>query len=503
MQKILILIACASATVLPVTAQLLGDGDPLDSVLEQSIESDVTRTVEEQIQGGVQDQVEEEVEQQVQQQVEQGLDDALESTVGNAVEAAVEQSLNQDLESAIDATAAQIVPVLDEVVGTLDPLTSGISEPLPGIPLASLRELPKAIPVVDAEGKPLFLDAAVENYWRAVAREWLLLLDDSEIAEIDGSGIQIVERIRYDALDLTLVRIRVDDVHDSYAALKDLLPAAVFERLDRNHIYYRPQGRPGEGVDAGDTVSPTRSDSVCDGPLSIGVVDTRVHAGLAAFAGASLEQRVFGVASGVASGEHGTAVTGLLIAEAPGLQPLVTGARVSHAAVAFSHDYGQGATLLDLVNGFDWLISRGVSVINVSLAGPPNRILARVVQRLGESVTLVAAVGNEGPAAPPLYPAAYPGVVGVTAVDSGGKVYRWANQGEQVDFSAPGVLVRTLDVHGGLTGHSGTSMAAPVITAYAACVGLVGTDLEKALALRAVDLGEPGRDNVFGIGLLD
>src|SRR3546814_15328799 len=80
-----------------------------------------------------------------------------------------------------------------------------------------------------------------------------------------------------------------------------------------------------------------------------------------------------------------------------------------------------------------------VPVINVSLVGPPNllvRTAVTAVQRRG--LIVVAAVGNDGPAAAPLYPAAYPGVVAVTGVDSNNRVLSEAGRGPHVDFAAPG-----------------------------------------------------------------
>jgi len=118
---------------------------------------------------------------------------------------------------------------------------------------------------------------------------------------------------------------------------------------------------------------------------------------------------------------------------------------------------------------------------------------------------LVAAVGNEGPAAPPLYPAAYDGVVGVTAVDNTRALYRWANRGQQVTFAARGVDVTVAHPDGGQVTNSGTSLAAPVVTALLAC-RLLRLSPEQALQTMiddAEDLGEPGRDPGFGHGFLD
>ncbi len=85
-----------------------------------------------------------------------------------------------------------------------------------------------------------------------------------------------------------------------------------------------------------------------------------------------------------------------------------------------------------------------VEIINLSLAGPDNPVLARAVADAhAADIPLVAAMGNAGPRAEPAYPAAYEGVVAVTAVDAGHAVYRRAGQGLHVDFAAPGVGIAT------------------------------------------------------------
>ena len=114
-----------------------------------------------------------------------------------------------------------------------------------------------------------------------------------------------------------------------------------------------------------------------------------------------------------------------------------------------------------------WLWNLGLDrVINISLTGPDNQLLAAAVSRLRErGVLMVAAVGNQGPSAPPLYPAAYTDVIGVTAADSSGKLYRWANRGEQVMFASNGVTVPVAHPDAGMVADSGTSLASPVVAA--------------------------------------
>ena len=117
---------------------------------------------------------------------------------------------------------------------------------------------------------------------------------------------------------------------------------------------------------------------------------------------------------------------------------------------------------------------------------------------------IVAAVGNAGPAAPPLFPAAYDGVAAVTAVDGEHQVYRRANRGDHVDFSAPGVDVLAATPGGGYATVSGTSFAAPFVTALIAtreATQLSGVDVEIELQREAMDLGREGFDPVYGYGL--
>ena len=118
---------------------------------------------------------------------------------------------------------------------------------------------------------------------------------------------------------------------------------------------------------------------------------------------------------------------------------------------------------------------------------------------------MVAAVGNQGPSAPPLYPAAYTEVIGVTAADSSGKLYRWANRGEQVMFASNGVTVPVAHPDAGMVADSGTSLASPVVAAALACQRneLSEDKAIGALINAAKDLGRPGRDTEFGHGFLD
>ena len=207
---------------------------------------------------------------------------------------------------------------------------------------------------------------------------------------------------------------------------------------------------------------------------------------------------------------HGTAVAAILLGSAesrsPGLLPDATVIAVDAFHRSGSRD--ERSDVFTLVRAMDLLAENRVSVINFSLAGPPNQLLEAMTRRLADTgIVLVAAAGNAGPRAEPAYPAAYPDVIAVTAVDRNGNAYRRAGRGAHIDLAAPGVDVWTAASIRGARTRTGTSFAAPFVTAAVALaqmrLNLKGHDeIAGALAKNARDLGAPGRDDIFGHGLL-
>jgi subtilisin family serine protease len=121
--------------------------------------------------------------------------------------------------------------------------------------------------------------------------------------------------------------------------------------------------------------------------------------------------------------------------------------------------------------------------------------------------TLVAAVGNDGPAAPPLYPASYPNVVGVTAVDAHRRVLIEAARGPQVMFAAIGADTAAAGTNKDYATVRGTSFAAPIVAALLAAQVTRPDPTQVSVALsalesQAIDLGPSGRDLTYGFGLL-
>jgi subtilisin family serine protease len=194
---------------------------------------------------------------------------------------------------------------------------------------------------------------------------------------------------------------------------------------------------------------------------------------------------------------HGTAVAALLVA----------GNSIGELFAADVYcEEPTGGSIDAVADAFGWMARERVGVINVSLVGPRNALLERVVKALvARGHLIVAAVGNDGPAAPPLYPAAFDGVVGVTAVDSDHRVLIEACRGKHVDFAALGVgrsaAVGTANGYGDVRG---TSFAAPIVTALLSSLSTPDPEVRQQLLDQmtgnASDLGKPGRDNIYGLG---
>ncbi|HET8612717.1 MAG TPA: S8 family serine peptidase, partial [Sphingomonas sp.] len=128
---------------------------------------------------------------------------------------------------------------------------------------------------------------------------------------------------------------------------------------------------------------------------------------------------------------------------------------------------------------------------------PPNPLLERGVRALqARGVIVVAAVGNDGPAAPPQYPASYPGVIAVTGVDGHDHVLIEAGKARHLDFAAPGADMVAAVPGGKWERVRGTSFAAPLVAGRLALAD--HGDAGAAIAAVAAH-ARPGRDVGRGI----
>src|SRR5690606_31026419 len=181
------------------------------------------------------------------------------------------------------------------------------------------------------------------------------------------------------------------------------------------------------------------------------------------------------------------------------------GARLHAISVFASGEEEPEANVERIAEAIDRLVANGVHLINLSLAGPPNDALGRAISAAAaRGVVMVAASGNERRPVV-AWPAAAPEVIAVTAIDAARHRFRLANTGAELEFSAPGVDIYAAQARGARY-VSGTSFAAPIVTALAARQMAQGRSSTSAIraALRsaAEPLGAGSRNADFGYGLV-
>lgn len=349
---------------------------------------------------------------------------------------------------------------------------------------------------------PTLLEALPDD--SLVIRSEVLALDpaDGALADAEGQGFLVARERTLAGLDTRIVVLAAPPgmtTQQALDALRALDPAGAY---DFNHVY-SGSGDAELGEEAGDDVATAEVEaspaSRPAGP-AIGLIDGGVDAEHRAFRAASIVVRSFDPAGFVPSA-HGTAVASLLLdGDAP-------------STTLFAADvYGgspTGGAADSVAAALGWMAEVQVPVVNISLVGSENALLDIVISRfVARGHLLVAAVGNDGPSAPPLYPAAHPDVIAVTGVDRRRRALIEAGRGDHVMFAARGVDVRAAELGGGTSERRGTSFAAPVVARQLATL-LPAPDPASAraalaaLAASARDLGEDGRDPVFGWGLVD
>ncbi|MEM1384169.1 MAG: S8 family serine peptidase [Pseudomonadota bacterium] len=286
----------------------------------------------------------------------------------------------------------------------------------------------------------------------------------------------------------------------------NLVPDAIF---DENNLYSPNEGNcTGPSCWGAEAVGLIRAPAPsCDRGAPIAIIDTPIDQSHPALRGAPITRRNFLPAGAKASDtDHGTAIAAILVGNlGPETLPLAPGARLLVAEAVQEIEGRALADTVALIRGLDWAISSRARIVTLSLAGSDNRALARAIRSVAGRINVVAAAGNGGPRAAPAYPAAYPEVLAVAAVDRRLRPYRKGNRGAYVSLAAPGVEVVSAG-GSGTRNWTGTSFAVPyVAAALLRARALTQGDPVAARTLLetgARDLGAPGHDEVFGHGLV-
>ncbi|MEM1267465.1 MAG: S8 family serine peptidase [Pseudomonadota bacterium] len=325
---------------------------------------------------------------------------------------------------------------------------------------------------------------------------------DRRLATAAGAGGYALRSSRsLPGLGLDMLTFALPEGVSGPAAIDALEAVEPRASVGLNHIYRLQQAAGGRTFEYASALMDWPSEG-CVALAPVGLIDTGVDPRAVASSSARVIARRFAPGASL-DARHGTEVATVLAHPARLRNAVIYSADV----VRDTRSGGEISDAATMIQALDWLVGEGVRVINLSLAGPYNKLLNLAVEAAaGRGVILVAAAGNAGPRAAPQFPAGFDPVIAVTAVDAAREIYTGAVRGPHIDVAAPGV-----DVFVALGGQgrfvTGTSIAAPFVTArILADADLLAAptiaELRGQLAARSEDLGPVGADPLFGAGLI-
>jgi len=353
---------------------------------------------------------------------------------------------------------------------------------------------------------------------RAESGEVVVLADRPDILiKARRMGFSLIDERRFASLDLSMLRLKTPAHVDGELGLAMLREAFPHLTADLNSLY-APYSEQSDQVvslpepDYARRMIGWSGGEGCGAGFRIGMIDTAPGPSPALSGQKMHVQSFLDSDAPPADSGHGTAIASLLVghgvagrATAAGLLP----AADLYAAGVFERDGTRSeASAFAIAGALDWMVANHVSVVNISLSGEANSLLAIAAERAtARGSVLIAAAGNGGPGGKPAYPAALPDAIAVTAVDQDGHVYAKANEGDYIAFAAPGVRIWVPEPDALGEYLTGTSLAAPFVAGAAALELIAGGPpsaelVRKQLATRAIHLGQPGKNPVYGYGLV-
>lgn len=348
--------------------------------------------------------------------------------------------------------------------------------------------------------------------------EIILFLNDdgtnaSALTREAGLDLVTSDRIGLLGLDMVTARLRRGDSVE--AALARVLGDTRIAWAQPNYIYQllgnsRTRGLAMHGLGPEAAQLP-RGLPALGTSATIALIDSPVELTHPGLAGANIRQ--LGLLGNVPASPHGTAIAELLVGTGE-FEGVVRGAAlVSIPAFRPTPSDAQPAagssTTQMLVAAFQMAGDIRPDVLNLSFGTLAKRDegIARMIAALdARGVCIAAAAGNGGAVSPVLFPASLPATIAVAAVDAAEHPYQFGSRGPEVDIAAWGVDISAA-VPGGRRAVTGTSFAAPLVAGamlrMPACSSAHRpANVRLALAMDAKDLGDTGRDTIFGAGLL-
>jgi hypothetical protein len=349
-------------------------------------------------------------------------------------------------------------------------------------------------------------------------REILVLVDAARASEIAARlasqyDVTAEPREAIPLLDGALVRLRLPANRSLESLLAALSTDPDVELVQPNYDYSVSKAKTSPKTVpqyAGETLRLDEAHRLARGNgVMVAVIDTAIEDAHPELAGA-----IAGMFDAVGGGPsppepHGTQIAGIVAAHAE-LKGVAPAAKLlSVRAFRSGKKTPALSTSFQLLKGINWAFDAGAKVMNMSFTGPLDPLLERIIKAAADKgVIVIAAAGNNGPKGAPVYPAAYPQVIAVTATDDKDKLYSKANRGDYISIAAPGVDIIAPALKGSYALSSGTSMAAAHVSGVVALLlerdGKL--DWNKAREILSASARKPdgsSGDKAFGAGIVD
>ncbi|SFI77603.1 S8 family serine peptidase [Bradyrhizobium sp. Gha] len=344
------------------------------------------------------------------------------------------------------------------------------------------------------------------------------------VAEIDGAlspaeadelarrhGLTRVSSENVPLIGATVGLFRISDGRPYDAARREFAADGSVRSLQPNFRYVLQDQKPAvptEGDPAQYALSklrlPQAHTLVHGANVTVAVIDSGIDAKHPELAN-SITDVFDALGSGEGAHIHGTGIAGAIVAHAK-LMGSAPEARIIAIRAFGGTAGGAESSSYVILRSLNYAAEHGAQIVNMSFAGPKDAVIERAIAASAErGLVLIAAAGNAGAKSPPLYPAANPNVIAVSATDQQDKLFTASNRGNYVALAAPGVDIFLPAPDGKYQITSGTSFSAAYVSGVAALLlernyALKPEALRMTLAKTARDLGSPGRDDLYGDG---
>ncbi|MDA9525126.1 peptidase [Bradyrhizobium sp. CCBAU 11434] len=324
-------------------------------------------------------------------------------------------------------------------------------------------------------------------------------------------GLTRVSSENFPLIGATVGLFRITDGRPYETARREFAADASVRSLQPNFRYVLQDQKPGvptEGDPAQYVLSklrlPQAHTLVHGANVTVAVIDSGIDAKHPELAN-SIADNFDALGSSEGAHVHGTGIAGAIVAHTK-LMGSAPEARIIAIRAFGGTTGGAESSSYIILRSLNYAAEHGAQIVNMSFAGPKDAVIERAIAATAaRGLVLIAAAGNAGAKSPPLYPAANPNVIAVSATDQQDKLFTASNRGNYIALAAPGVDIFLPAPDGKYQITSGTSFSAAYVSGVAALLlernyTLKPEAVRMTLAKTARDLGSPGRDDLFRDG---